>query len=112
MTERISKLAWVLLAAKVHADPTWTPRDLVSVELGNIALSWSSYDADLDDLTFKLIIDGVETLDQSPVVIEDLNTSEYVISLTPSTEYYWRIIAFDGQASTESQVFSFRTTPN
>ena len=88
------------------------PGQTVSVELGNIALSWSSYDADLDDLTFKLIIDGVETLDLNPVVIEGLNTSEYTITLTPSTEYYWRIVAFDGQASTESQVFSFRTTPN
>jgi hypothetical protein len=88
------------------------PGQTISVELGNIALSWSSYDADLDDLTFKLIIDGIETLDLNPVVIEDLNTSEYMITLTPSTEYYWRIVAFDGQASTESQVFSFRTTPN
>jgi hypothetical protein len=88
------------------------PGQTVSVELVTLALRWSSYDADLDDLTFDLIIDQSDTLDLNPIVVEGLKTSEYTITLTPSTEYYWKVVAFDGQASTESQVFSFRTTPN
>ncbi|MBL6611764.1 MAG: fibronectin type III domain-containing protein [Flavobacteriaceae bacterium] len=88
------------------------PGQTVSVELVTLALRWSSYDADLDDLTFNIIIDQSDTLDLNPVVIEGLETSEYTITLTPNTEYYWKVVAFDGQASTESQVFSFRTTPN
>jgi len=88
------------------------PGQTVSVELVTLALRWSSYDTDLDDLTFDLIIDQSDTLDLNPIVVEGLKTSEYTITLTPSTEYYWKVVAFDGQASTESQVFSFRTTPN
>jgi len=84
----------------------------VSVELGMITLSWSSYDADLDDLVYELIIANSEDLSTNLTTITGLSSSEYEIDLSPSTEYFWKIEAFDGQSRTESQVFSFRTTPN
>ena len=84
----------------------------VSVELSTITLSWSSYDADLDDLVYELIIANSEDLSTNLTTITGLSSSEYEIDLSPSTEYFWKIEAFDGQSRTESQVFSFRTTPN
>lgn len=84
----------------------------VSVELDTITLSWSSYDADLDDLVYELIIANSEDLSSNLTTITGLRSSEYQIQLSPSTEYFWKIEAFDGQSRTESQVFSFRTTPN
>jgi len=84
----------------------------VSVELGTITLTWSSYDADLDDLVYELIIANSEDLSTNLTTITGLSSSEYEIDLSPSIEYFWKIEAFDGQSRTESQVFSFRTTPN
>jgi len=84
----------------------------VSVELDTITLRWSSYDADLDDLVYELIIANSEDLSSNLTTITGLRSSEYQIQLSPSTEYFWKIEAFDGQSRTESQVFSFRTTPN
>jgi len=84
----------------------------VSVELGTITLTWSSYDADLDDLVYELIIANSEDLSTNLTTITGLSSSEYEIDLSPSIEYFWKIEAFDGQSRTESQVFSLRTTPN
>ena len=84
----------------------------VSVELDTITLSWSSFDADLDDLVYDLIIANSQDLSSNLTTITGLSSSEYEIDLSPSTEYFWKIEAFDGQSRTESQVFSFRTTPN
>ena len=84
----------------------------VSVELDTITLRWSSYDADLDDLVYELIIANSEYLSSNLTTITGLRSSEYQIQLSPSTEYFWKIEAFDGQSRTESQVFSFKTTPN
>jgi len=84
----------------------------VSVELDTITLIWSSYDADLDDLVYELFIANSEDLSTNLTTITGLTSSEYDIDLSPSTEYFWKIEAFDGQSRTESQVFSFRTTPN
>jgi len=84
----------------------------VSVELGTITLSWSSYDADLDDLVYDLIIANSEDLNSNLTTITGLTSSEYQIDLSPSTEYFWKIEAFDGLSRTKSQVFSFKTTPN
>ena len=84
----------------------------MSVELDTITLSWSSFDADLDDLVYDLIIANSQDLSSNLTTITGLSSSEYEIDLSPSTEYFWKIEAFDGQSRTESQVFSFRTTPN
>ena len=84
----------------------------MSVELDTITLRWSSYDADLDDLVYELIIANSEDLSSNLTTITGLRSSECQIQLSPRTEYFWKIEAFDGQSRTESQVFSFRTTPN
>jgi len=84
----------------------------VWVEFGTITLIWSSYDADLDDLVYELFIANSEDLSTNLTTITGLTSSEYEINLSPSTDYFWKIEAFDSQSRTESQVFSFRTTPN
>ena len=84
----------------------------ISPELSTIRLQWSSYDADLDELLFELTYDTSEGLDTNAILVENLTEPQYELTLAPSTEYFWRIKVFDGQSSTYSQIFSFRTAPN
>ena len=87
------------------------PKSGQTVELSDantLELSWEAEDPDGDSLTYSVELSVFEDL-SSPTVINGLNEPTTEVTLTPGVVYYWRITTSDGQNSTQSITYSFRT---
>jgi len=73
----------------------------------NIILSWRGRDADGDTLTYSLYFDTLS----NPKLCSSRqpNTAYLPDSLIPLTRYYWRVVAYDNEDSTEGPLWWFAT---
>ena len=78
-------------------------------EEGLVTLKWSGEDPDNDALTYTVYIDTVDGLQDVNGTITDLTVTETTIQVTSNTVYYWRVKSSDGQNSSFTQVYTFRT---
>ncbi len=76
---------------------------------GKVAVAWSGSDADDDSLTYTLEMDTIDGI-QEVVIAEDISVSSVEVSVVADTVYYWRVITSDGQNTSTSIVYTFRTT--
>lgn len=74
-----------------------------------ITLKWEATDADLDLLTYKILLG--ESPNVETVLAENHREETYTISeLHPEKTYYWQVIVFDEDINTDSSlVYSFTT---
>jgi hypothetical protein len=76
-------------------------------------LSWQSYDLDQDPTTFDVYFGTSNT---PPIVAHDQTLKKFVPyqaeAITPSTTYYWRVVAKTLNGNTEGPLWSFVTKPN
>jgi len=78
-------------------------------EEGLVTLKWSGEDPDNDALTYTVYIDTVDGLQDVNGTITDLTVTETTIQVTSNTVYYWKVKSSDGQNSSFTQVYTFRT---
>jgi len=76
---------------------------------GLVTLQWTGEDPDNDALTYTVYIDTVDGLQDVNGTITDLTVTETTIQVTSNTVYYWRVKSSDGQNSSITQVYTFRT---
>ena len=76
---------------------------------GKVTVEWSGSDADDDSLTYTLEMDTTDGI-QGTVIAEDISASSVEVSVEADTVYYWRVISSDGQNTSTSIVYTFRTT--
>jgi methionine-rich copper-binding protein CopC len=86
-----------------------TPGATVAPTDGKITLGWSGSDTDDDNLTYTIEMDTVDGI-QETVMAADISESSLEVSVEADRVYYWRVITSDGQNTSTSIVFSFRTT--
>ncbi|OQY08752.1 MAG: hypothetical protein B6I29_04890 [Marinitoga sp. 4572_148] len=73
-----------------------------------ITLSWECEDLQDDNLSYEVYLgEGAEDLELIVITEE----TSYEIELENSKKYYWKIIASDGELSSESDIYSFNTIP-
>ena len=83
-----------------------SPKDGASETALSPTLEWSASDSDGDNLWFDLHL-GTSS---NPSQIASPSGTQYSVDgLNPGTTYYWKVVAYDGQASTGSKVHSFTT---
>jgi len=69
------------------------------------ALTWTSEDAEHDDITYDVYFGKTET---PALAATGLTTATFSPVMTPSTKYYWKVVATDSHGYTStSQVYSF-----
>lgn len=88
------------------------PKSGTTVNLvdGKATFSWVGQDPDSNTLTYEIFLDT----DQSKVVKEEVapiksSSNTTSIALKASQVYYWKVKTSDGNLSSFTQVFSFRT---
>lgn len=76
------------------------------VSKDNLSLKWSCDDPNGDALSYHVYF-GTSN---PPSFVTSTDLSNYsVTNANYSTQYYWKVVAFDGKDSTESPVWSFTT---
>ena len=86
-----------------------SPGASVARTSGKVTIEWSGSDADDDTLTYTLEMDTTDGI-QGTVIAEDITASSVEVSVEADTVYYWRVISSDGQNTSTSIVYTFRTT--
>ena len=89
-------------------EPPYAPTpDNNSANIGNVTtLSWTCYDPEDDNLTYRIYIGKVTPI----LVASDLTTNSYIPEvLDYSTNYYWKVEANDGHSTTKSPQWKFHT---
>ena len=86
-----------------------SPGASVARTSGKVTVEWSGSDADDDSLTYTLEMDTTDGI-QGTVIAEDISASSVEVSVEADTVYYWRVISSDGQNTSTSIVYTFRTT--
>lgn len=86
-----------------------SPGASVARTSGKVTVEWSGSDADDDTLTYTLEMDTTDGI-QGTVIAEDISASSVEVSVEADTVYYWRVISSDGQNTSTSIVYTFRTT--
>ena len=86
-----------------------SPGASVARTSGKVTIEWSGSDADDDTLTYTLEMDTTDGI-QGTVIAEDISASSVEVSVEADTVYYWRVISSDGQNTSTSIVYTFRTT--
>ena len=88
--------------------------ELVSPELntevnsGDLTLSWTANDVDVDDLTYDVYLDTNNT--PTTLVSENQSGNTVTVTVVSSTSYFWKIVAKDDKGgSSIGQVWSFKT---
>ncbi len=82
------------------------------VSVDSLVLSWTCSDPNGDDLTFDIYFG---TTSPPSLVWGNYSTMSYTSKVDPldySTPYFWKIIAKDGKATTESDLWKFTTEGN
>jgi hypothetical protein len=77
------------------------------VNQASVTLRFGSIDADNDTLTYDVYA-GTSPLSLSHVGTT-VDTSLAVFALTPSSVYYWKVIAHDWKSQTAGQLWQFST---
>ena len=72
-------------------------------------LSWSCSDPDGDAITYKVYL-GTSTSSMS--LYKTTSSRSCTYSLEPATKYYWYVTASDGNQSSTSQTWNFKTKSN
>jgi FlgD Ig-like domain len=79
----------------------------------SVTLSWQSSDLDLDPIRFDVYFGTGNT---PPIVAHDVTLKTFApyqaLAITPSTTYYWRVVAKTLNGNTEGPLWSFVTKPN
>lgn len=76
----------------------------------NITLTWEGTDPDGDDLTYDVYFGEIPELDESHLLAEGIGAESWQLAvLEYNTEYYWQIVASDGELQTAGYVWSFTT---
>ena len=90
-----------------------SPRPSATIDvnsLNEIVLNWTCSDVDNDIVTFKVYLD---TTDGSTLVREldyVQNNTELAVDIDTDGNYFWKVIAVDGEGnSSSSGVYSFKT---
>lgn len=86
-----------------------SPGASVARTSGKVTIEWSGSDADDDTLTYTLEMDTTDGI-QGTVIADDISASSVEVSVEADTVYYWRVISSDGQNTSTSIVYTFRTT--
>jgi hypothetical protein len=74
----------------------------------NVILGWRGWDADGDTLTYSLYFDTLS--DPRLISSRQQDTTYHLGSLNPLTRYYWRVVSYDDEDSTEGSLWWFATT--
>ena len=95
--------------APYAATPVY-PRSGATVPLteGKLELSWEAEDPDGDSLNYTLEVSPLEDM-SSAITLTGLTEAKGEVELVSGVIYYWRVTTSDGQNSTQSIVYTFRT---
>jgi len=74
---------------------------------GTISLSWEGQDPDLDPLTYTVFFDNIDG--KQAAVAVDISELSLEVEAQKDTVYYWRVKSSDGNSSSFSQTYAFRT---
>lgn len=75
---------------------------------GKVNIQWNGTDADQDTLTFTIEMDLIDGKQETKIV-ENTSDSSFEVTVELNKIYYWRVITSDGENTSTSMVFSFRT---
>jgi hypothetical protein len=95
--------------APYAATPVY-PKSGATVPLteGKLELTWETEDPDGDTLTYTLEVSPSEDM-SNPITLTGLTEAKGEVELVSGVIYYWRVTTSDGQNSTRSIVYTFRT---
>ena len=74
---------------------------------GTISLSWEAQDPDGDALLYAVYLDTVNGTQE--IVGSDIEATSLEVSVEKDQVYYWRVKSSDGENSSFSQIYGFRT---
>jgi len=81
-----------------------------NIEIEDIILEWNCFDQDKDSLRYDIYFSMKMDLDSLDILTTDHSGNFYELpELDFDTFYYWKIIAFDGEFESESEIWSFKT---
>jgi hypothetical protein len=88
-----------------------SPADNASNQPIALRLHWSAVDDDGDDLQFDVYLDSINpptTLIRQKTLADTAN----LVNLNSGQHYFWQVIAFDSEDSTNSNIYQFTTQEN
>ena len=91
--------------------PQYPDPDNMAVNVSvNKDLSWTCIDPDGDDLVYDVYFGTNPIPDDGDLSSEEQSETFFDPSvLNPQTTYYWKIVAYDSEEQTESEIWSFTT---
>ncbi|MFM1877272.1 MAG: hypothetical protein RLZZ241_138 [Bacteroidota bacterium] len=88
---------------------TPTSGQIVAPVAGKVTLQWEGADSDGDAVTFTLFVDKVDGNQPVPEAWQNLTVTSMEIAVEPETSYFWHVETSDGENTSISQTYTFKT---
>lgn len=85
------------------------PGVVVTPTNGNVTLTWETSDVEGSALTYTLYFDTIDGKQTPLDANKNLTTKSKAVAVNANTVYYWRVIASDGNNTSTSVVYTFKT---
>lgn len=85
------------------------PGVVVTPTNGNVTLTWETSDVEGSALTYTLYFDTIDGKQTPLDANKNLTTKSKAVAVNANTVYYWRVITSDGNNTSTSVVYNFKT---
>ena len=83
----------------------------VTPDNGEVTINWEAVqDPDGDAVTYTLYLDSVDGLQEPISAWKDISSTNVDIPVDADTVYYWRIVTSDGNNTSTSSIYTFKTS--
>ena len=86
-----------------------TSGQIVAPVEGKVTLEWEGSDSDGDAVTFTLFVDEIDGNQPVPEAWQNLSVTTMEVSVEPETSYFWHVETSDGENTSISQTYTFKT---
>ena len=85
------------------------PGVVVTPTNGKVTLTWETSDVEGSALTYTLYFDTIDGKQTPLDANKNLTAKTKEVSVNPNTIYYWRVVTSDGNNTSTSVVYTFKT---
>ena len=83
--------------------------DEVTIEEGKVTLQWEGADPDSEDLNYTIYLDAIDGKQTPSSELTNIESNSVDVEVEADTQYFWRVKTSDGDNSSFSIVYKFKT---